>query len=222
MSRRGRRRSQGGGPPTSHGAARLWAAARSIVLRTSDLRAGPHAHAPRHARSCREQEVRSGWGWALGLRTLSLLMGEKCEPTGTSALPGWGTSDLAWGRQALGSSTQCHAARWHSHGGGPLATGFASNPHQNGAAIMTLKTCVTHSPRPSTSSRLHAHRPQAYCHTPPTADLRPRTGASAPVQQHAQACCDPPTFALGPEAQGPRHAKSCRDPSLRLPFSGAC
>src|SRR5690606_25582618 len=50
---------------------------------------------------------------------------------------------------------------------------------------------------------------------PPTADLRPRTGGSPPVQQHAQACCEPLTLALGPEAQGPRHAKSCRAREIR-------
>ena len=45
-------------------------------------------------------------------------------------------------------------------------------------------------------------RPLARCPTPPTADLRPRTGAPDPVQQHAQACCEPPTShgASGPRA----------------------
>ena len=41
---------------------------------------------------------------------------------------------------------------------------------------------------------------------PPTTDLRPRTGGSPPVQQHAQACCDPPTSRLGlkPKRRGTR------------------
>ena len=97
---------------------------------------------------------------------------------------------------------------------GSLATGFASYWQQRAAAITTPILRVTRSQRSSTSSHLRANRPQAHCfcsthNGPPTSH-----GGSPHVQQHAQACCEPLTLALGPEAQGPRHATSCREMAL--------
>ena len=114
-------------------------------------------------------------------------MGEKCEPTGTSALPGvadlWPpASPVTRNNAVLQLRLQFFAL--------PVA-----NDHQLllNCGLIVLK---------------HIALP------PPTTDLRPRTGGEPPVQQHAQACCEPLTLALGPEAQGPRHATSCREMAL--------
>ena len=70
------------------------------------------------------------------------------------------------------------------------------------AAVSIKAPSTPHRLQGSTSSHQPAQRPQVYCYTPPTADLRPRTGAPDPVQQHAQACCEPLTSrgASGPRA----------------------
>jgi len=88
-------------------------------------------------------------------------MGEKSEPTGTSALPGGALHPKSWCEMEVRSG-------WGYHPG-----------YQTGT--VWLPTGAQREP----SVHLQVKRPQSYCYTPPTADLRPRTGAPGPVQQHA-------------------------------------
>ncbi len=60
-----------------------------------------------------------------------------------------------------------------------LPPALPSIPQQRGAAITILIPRTLHSPQPSTSPHLQANRPPA-APAPPTADLRPRTGAQTP------------------------------------------
>jgi hypothetical protein len=115
----------------------------------------------------------------MGWRTFVLLMGEKCEPTGTSALPG----------------------------GSQASFREPSNPLKPCAAVSIKVPSTPHCPQGPTSGHQPVQRPQVYCYTPLTTDLRPRTGAWAPVQQHAQACCEPLT-SRGPERATRRSTRS--------------
>ncbi|MDD8050621.1 MAG: hypothetical protein PHG55_04700, partial [Verrucomicrobiota bacterium] len=49
-----------------------------------------------------------GWSWAFGLRALGLLMGEKSEPTGTSALPGGAWQAKSWCEMEVRSGSGYH------------------------------------------------------------------------------------------------------------------
>src|SRR5690606_20595367 len=105
--------------------------------------------------------------------------------TGTSALPGG-----------------CVAREVVVRAGGPEWVGLPPRiPDRDGLA--------------TNSSHLQAQRPQAYCYTPPTSDLRPRTGALGP-RAAARPCVlltsDLRTWASSPRAAArevvPR--KACR------------
>ena len=114
--------------------------------------------------------TRPRWsGYNPGYQTKMVRLSKLDPPTGG----GW-----LWTRTMI-------KRRWSAPGRVP------SNPLKLCAAVSIKAPCSAHRTQSPTSGHQQAQRPQPVCPTPPTADLRPRTGPSGP---------------------GPRLAKSCRVP----------
>ena len=115
-------------------------------------------------------------------------------------------------------------ACWRPDRHGLATTGLRvpSNPLKPCAAVSIKAPSTPHCPQGPTSGHQPAQRPQVYCYTPPTADLRPRTGAQDHVQRHAQACCEPPTLArgLGPTRRSTRSRAAKCEPTWTSALPG--